>query len=158
VGAPIKEDTKPLKICVHCSEEKPFDDFHKNARNKKDGRQSSCKPCNNDRVRKWQSENPDKFESNWKKQAQAPDYHHRRRARKYGLTVQQLDELLEDAGGVCMICSQPAHMYLVVDHCHTSGVVRGILCEKCNQGLGMFKDNPEYLQNAITYLAQFSKD
>ncbi len=60
---------------------------------------------------------------------------------------------------VCAICKKEETVKnrgkircLAIDHCHTTGKVRGLLCSRCNTGLGLFKDNPEYLQNAITYL------
>lgn len=60
----------------------------------------------------------------------------------------------------CAICKQPESLknrQLCVDHCHTTGVVRGLLCSKCNQGLGMFKDSISYLQNAVIYLQEIEK-
>lgn len=136
-----------MKVCTKCKETKPFESFHK--RNvSKDGRQSRCKECNNETVRKWQTDNPDKFEGNWRKQYGNP----RRRATKYGLTVEELGELLENSNGVCTICGRLPNKWLVIDHCHNTNIVRGILCEKCNQSLGLMDDNIEYLKNAINYL------
>lgn len=53
--------------------------------------------------------------------------------------------------GKCLICNEIPKR-LVVDHCHTSGKVRGLLCDHCNTGLGRFKDSPELLMAAIRYL------
>lgn len=50
----------------------------------------------------------------------------------------------------CSICGSEER--LVVDHCHNSGEVRGMLCNHCNRGLGHFRDNPETMLNAIAYL------
>jgi DNA-directed RNA polymerase subunit RPC12/RpoP len=63
----------------------------------------------------------------------------------------------------CAICgkeddtvlSSGAYKRLAVDHCHKTGKLRGILCENCNRGIGMFKDNQELLEQAIRYLNQF---
>lgn len=77
-----------------------------------------------------------------------------RKAKKYGIEVDELVRLLDAANGVCTICSGPPHRWLVVDHCHTNGHIRGILCERCNQALGLFRDNVETLQSAIRYLQQ----
>lgn len=58
--------------------------------------------------------------------------------------------MLEDQGGVCAICE--GGVDFVVDHCHTSGEVRGILCRTCNQGIGLLKESIKSLENAIKYL------
>ena len=52
----------------------------------------------------------------------------------------------------CAICGRVMKDKLFLDHCHKSGKLRGLLCCTCNSGLGMFKDNPELLDNAIRYL------
>lgn len=75
---------------------------------------------------------------------------------RYGLTEEQYGEMLARQGGVCAICdSAPGKRPLAVDHCHESGEVRALLCDGCNAGLGMFKDNPELMAKAIEYLAIF---
>ena len=77
----------------------------------------------------------------------------------YGLTPEEYQSILEAQDHSCAICKtkdalngKPNRMY--VDHCHTTGKVRGLLCQKCNSGLGMFKDDPEMLMNAINYLTR----
>lgn len=74
---------------------------------------------------------------------------------KYGITVEQRDELLAEQGGVCAICktgTPPTKLGWVVDHCHSTGKVRGILCSPCNTLLGAARDNTQTLTNAIQYL------
>lgn len=82
---------------------------------------------------------------------------------RYGISVEDFEELRKKQKGACAICE--AHLNIkenstirgkgvAVDHCHESGKVRGLLCAKCNQGLGMFKDNPELLNKASEYLLQ----
>ncbi len=73
----------------------------------------------------------------------------------YGITTQQRDEMLQAQGGVCAICSASEPQgrgTWHIDHCHTAGHVRGVLCHHCNVGLGHFRDNPEVLSKAIDYL------
>lgn len=77
------------------------------------------------------------------------------RQRAYGITPEQFAEKLAAQDGRCAVCraDQPGgkggwH----VDHCHTSGRIRGLLCHHCNVGLGNFKDNVENLRAAIAYL------
>lgn len=65
--------------------------------------------------------------------------------------------MLATADGLCTICSRPPVKTLVVDHCHTTNKVRGILCEKCNQTLGLMDDKIEYLLNAVKYLEESTK-
>lgn len=76
--------------------------------------------------------------------------------KKYGLTPEQYDAILSAQGGVCAICKtnwmRGGYRHLDVDHDHTTGKVRGLLCGRCNRGLGYFKDNPQNLAAAIDYL------
>ena len=74
------------------------------------------------------------------------------------------DNLLKAQGGVCSICKYEIQFkgaggkgHAVIDHCHTSGKIRSILCSRCNIGLGHFEDNTERLNKAIKYLEEFSK-
>lgn len=77
-----------------------------------------------------------------------------RRKCKYGLPEEQYEQLLESQKGKCKICGQENvnGRPLGVDHNHTTGVVRGLLCHKCNTAIGMLNDSPSLLENAITYL------
>ena len=91
----------------------------------------------------------------------------RRRAhwkRKYGITPEQYDQMLQDHGGVCAICKRPETAgrngrikLLSVDHNHTTKELRGLLCDQCNKALGCVQDSVERLQSAIDYLNQYSK-
>jgi hypothetical protein len=74
----------------------------------------------------------------------------RRRTRKYGLTPAGFDLLKKSQGNRCAICWRDA--ILMPDHCHFSGKVRGLLCKRCNTGLGQFKDNADLVQRAAKYL------
>ena len=73
---------------------------------------------------------------------------------KYGLTIDAFDTLLKSQEGLCAICRsltvRPEH--LVVDHDHSDGAVRGLLCTSCNTGLGLFKDSRGRLLRALRYL------
>jgi len=84
------------------------------------------------------------------------DYHKNRSHLKnrFGMTVEQYDSILQSQSYTCAICKQPEiqNKRLSVDHCHKTGIIRGILCQKCNQGLGSFRDNTDYLLNAYNYL------
>jgi len=70
-----------------------------------------------------------------------------------GITEAQLIELEQEAQDVCMLCGQsPENSRLCVDHCHADGRVRGLLCNRCNTGLGYFLDDPELFDKAAAYL------
>lgn len=72
----------------------------------------------------------------------------------YGLTPENYETMLKEQNNRCKICSETFTSTAHVDHCHTTGKVRGLLCGNCNHGLGKFKDNTKLLQNAITYLLE----
>ena len=82
---------------------------------------------------------------------------------KFGITLEQWDEIYERQGGVCWMCGHDGkgiHKWnrLMVDHCHSTGEVRGLLCHHCNAGLGHFKDDPLLLQRAMDYLNGGNRD
>jgi hypothetical protein len=75
--------------------------------------------------------------------------------RSYGLTEEDVSQMISAQGGACAICQtteEPARGWNI-DHCHATGDVRGILCINCNMMLGMANDRPEVLAAAIEYLA-----
>ena len=76
--------------------------------------------------------------------------------RKYGITVEQYDLILKKQGACCAICGgiNPNGQRLAIDHDHKTGHVRGLLCSKCNRGLGKFEDSIQLLQAAINYLKE----
>ena len=83
---------------------------------------------------------------------------------KYGITKLQRDNILRGQGGCCNICrNQVSFMEwhnntgtndsrAVIDHCHTSGKIRGVLCATCNLAIGKLKDSPVLLQRAIYHI------
>jgi hypothetical protein len=77
--------------------------------------------------------------------------------KNYGITQEEYNALLENQNELCAICkSLPIDLNLNVDHNHNTGQVRGLLCEKCNKGIGLFLENPETLRLAAIYLEYFS--
>ena len=78
---------------------------------------------------------------------------------KYGITLEQYNQMLGDQNGVCAICKKPETkrlagktQTLAVDHCHKTGNIRGLLCSKCNLGIGNLMDNPEIILAAASYI------
>ena len=79
--------------------------------------------------------------------------------RTYGITRQDYEDMLKAQENCCKICGSEGflmkehhRMKLVVDHCHDSGKVRGLLCHNCNRALGLMKDSVHTLESAIDYL------
>jgi hypothetical protein len=79
--------------------------------------------------------------------------------RTYGITYADYLRMLEAQNKVCAICKRPGFtmaehhsLLLVVDHCHSTGDVRGLLCHNCNRALGLMQDSVESLKTAIAYL------
>lgn len=82
--------------------------------------------------------------------------------RNYGVNLVFVKQLYEAQGGVCAICKTEGFKMLEqhssgmnLDHCHETGVVRGLLCHNCNRGLGLLQDNPEYLRRAAEYVEKY---
>lgn len=71
---------------------------------------------------------------------------------KYGITQEIYNDLFLKQEGRCAICNKTSNRKLYIDHNHTTDKVRGLLCMKCNAGLGMFDDSIFYLINACSYL------
>jgi len=122
------------KTCTKCLTEKLISEFHVNYKGKY-GKSDRCKLCANKITSEYNKKNPIKVA-----------------ARKYKLTVEFTEKLLSKE--VCDICGSPPtpRRRNCIDHCHTTGQVRGLLCEDCNKGLGRFKDSPDLLGKAIKYL------
>lgn len=141
------------KTCSKCGEEKPLEDFYRDNQ-RSSGRRASCKVCDRPiytkAQRKRRKENPEKYRTLGR------EYERVRKLRKYGLTGDSYTKLLEQQEYRCAICksqnlnSRDFH----VDHCHKSGIVRGILCHHCNLLLGHAKDDIIILESAIKYLKE----
>lgn len=99
-----------------------------------------------------------------KMRATNPDYHKSfTLKRRYGITLDQYNEMLSAQDGVCDICAKPeaneikgSVVSLAVDHDHTTGAVRALLCSACNTALGLFNDDQELLTKAVAYLKRHS--
>lgn len=123
------------KRCTQCGVEKPLDEFYIRS-GYGDKRHSWCKVCH-------------------AKLAKA-----RKRLAYYGLSQEEFDTLTERQCGCCAICGRPFTQSLrcVVDHDHVTGAVRGLLCDKCNLGIGHFNEKASTLIAAAQYLNAHSVD
>jgi hypothetical protein len=81
-----------------------------------------------------------------------PDSKTRNRYWRYGMDANKIKDLVDKQKGVCAICQK--ERIEVIDHNHKTGEVRGLLCQKCNQRLGIL-ENEEFINKAITYLNAF---
>lgn len=121
-----------VRTCSACRKRKPITEY--------EGARRLCNGCR-------------EYQSNYYKgrHSSRRDYNFRN---KYGITLERYEELLAQQNNACAICKETCSTgrRLAVDHDHGTGVVRGLLCNECNQGLGKFKDSPELLQEAQNYL------
>lgn len=160
-GSPhdVSDGTKP---CPRCNERKPLTDFPKNKR-MFHGVGSYCKACANEMQRELRTtaEGAQAHRNASKRWREANNERHRdNNARwKYGVDHGTYDTMLAAQGGVCAICKTDSPgtgmERFAIDHCHGSKLVRGLLCNNCNNGLGRFKDDTDRLLNAAAYLESF---
>jgi deoxycytidylate deaminase len=106
----------------------------------------------------WKRRNPEKIAASAKRwrEKDREKYlaSHRTRSRKHlhGVTQEEYDAKLLAQAGLCAICRLPSKRSLAVDHNHDTEAIRGLLCDLCNRGLGLLRDSPEILQQALNYL------
>ena len=129
-------DTPASKLCSKCGETKPAGDFYASS-GSPDGLQSYCKACVKSRVRAPRPKTPEQVDRYLQKE--------------YGITLAEREQMKVDQGGVCAVCAEVPDRW-VVDHCHDTGKVRGLLCDTCNRALGLLRDKVEVLMSAATYL------
>lgn len=146
------------KTCTECKTPKPLDEFW-NHPTAQFGKRPKCIPCtreengaihlrrlkiepnyNRDRVKRWAATGSNKRRRNL--------------VSRYGLTIEQYDSLLAEQNGKCAICKliMEKGKRSVVDHCHKTLKVRGIVHAKCNTAIALLNDSPEMCRMAAVYL------
>lgn len=152
--------------CSCCKNFKPLNNFIPSVIKKGCG---ECRECKHKRKRIWEKKNPEKVaaldsrkrkknreainERQNKKNKENPEKAKCNNLKKYGLTKKLYDKIKENQGGKCSCCGGTnTTRDLYVDHCHISGKVRGLLCHKCNTGIGFLGDNEYGILKAIKYL------
>lgn len=135
------------KRCPRCGEVKPLDDYYID-RSQPDGHTNWCTPCKYAANKKYRQSAPPTLKESQRKSGL------KSKLKRYGISESQYSELLESQSNKCAICKSQLDMFrgTHIDHCHTSSMVRGVLCSGCNTGLGHFKDDPALLAAAIEYL------
>ncbi len=133
-----------MKNCARCSIDKEPSEFSKD-KSRKDGLHSYCKDCH--KVY-WKNKPKDE-----RYRANRVKANRKQKCKRRGITVKQYEQMLKEQDGLCAICEKIClvHPNLSIDHCHDTGSVRGLLCMKCNTGLGKF-ENIKQLKKAIAYL------
>jgi hypothetical protein len=130
-----------MKHCTRCKELKPLTDFYNNKQTK-DKKASQCKSCFKVHEKNWQLNNPESFKASCRK---------RNLKKKYGLTVEQYDEMFNKQNKRCACCNRETDK-LVVDHNHTTGAIRELLCSPCNTALGLLNEDVTVMQNMSNYV------
>ena len=160
------------KICRTCKVNYPYKAFYMNSRSK-DGKDSQCKFCKQ-KYEKNRIANKTPVKENTctecNKTKPSTEFHKNKNKdkgiesrckscrnqiiveKRFGLEKGQLKKMKKLVDHKCEICNNK--LPLAVDHCHKNGHIRGLLCVNCNNGLGRFKDNVQYLRNAIKYLEE----
>lgn len=145
-----------MKVCRECGVEKPLSEF--NVYTKNGGQlRPDCKECGAKLAKKYREKNADKmrkyhqtrYEEN--KERLLKDGRKFRMKRLYGVTWEQFEAMLAQ-GGCCAICDGKLTSEANIDHCHTTGKVRALLCWDCNSGLGLLNDDPELMRRAAEYI------
>ena len=163
------------KQCTRCGEDKVFSAYSPHPRGKF-GLQSRCKACvaalnaeryhaNIEVSRRRSRESAAKYRREKPEQAQAakrrwkeanPQWFLRDKLRQYGLTPDDFERMRRVQLDACAVCGC-ALLEPHIDHDHGTGVVRGLLCQLCNRGLGHFNDSPQRLEAAANYLRRHGK-
>ena len=125
-----------MRKCSRCKEDKPECEFYPNR--KRGIPCAYCKKCSGEKIKEY-----------WSK----PENKRRKIASNHGLSAAEYDRMIELQNNKCAICGKPeTARLLAIDHCHASGDVRGLLCGRCNRGIGMFSDDVSKLEAAAKYL------
>jgi len=118
------------KKCSTCLKILPIGEFHLSSNNKVTGLRSDCKDCVRNQTY----------------------------LRKYGITLKQYESMLKDQNHKCYICNNKRNGEIVfnIDHCHTTGKIRKILCNGCNRALGFFLDRSDWMRRGANYVEEYS--
>lgn len=162
-----------MKRCTKCLEDKPRSEFYKN-NSAKDGLRPQCKSCTQSHNKRYYLENKGEMNEYSKRyylknkdRIGEDELAARRREDRYKMSSEQYQKLLEDQNYACAICGKANAngRKLYVDHDHSccfgskscGKCIRGLLCHKCNSGLGHFDDSVESMNKATEYIKKYSR-
>lgn len=135
-----------MKTCIKCGLPKDDLEFHTRGGKQNHLTKSACKDCHR------------KFAKEYYYRTNTPDKQRKSNLKKdFGITIEDYESMLKKQNGCCRICGTHYSEFskrLAVDHDHTTGKIRGLLCLYCNTGLGKFKDSTKLLNEAIKYLEE----
>lgn len=145
----LKRKYHNSKVCLICKEDLPIDRFYIT---KFPHISSYCKKCTNKRRQeKRNTSGTEKIRSR------------RKGIERFGISVDCFNKMMNEQNEKCAICGisfeeykEKSNRNFSIDHNHTTGEVRGLLCSSCNTGIGFFKENIESLQKAINYLEKYN--
>ncbi len=142
-----------MKQCKTCNEIKPLTEFYKD-KSFKSGYRANCKLCKDKSTYKWRNVNREQYNAN--QRIQHKKHYQRNRLYRYNLTSEQHHQRLEQQNHVCAICKCPpkGKRPLAVDHRHSDGKVRGLLCYGCNRALHVL-ESQQLLDAAKLYLEKY---
>lgn len=142
-----------MTTCTRCRIAKENSQFY-SCKRKVNGLASQCKECTNKYAKTEKRKEYNRLYS--KKRTPARQKAQKKYTlKKYGISIEEYDGLVERQNGLCKICKsfkKNRKKRLCVDHDHSTGKIRGLLCDKCNRGIGLLRDSQETLANAIEYL------
>jgi hypothetical protein len=162
--------TEAVKACSDCEQVKPLADFPPDRR-RKDSKATKCRPCARKVAEAYYQKYPEAEARRRLLNAQhGSDWYQRNRtaqilrmkwtriATRYGMTRQEYLDLLSSQGGACALCGSKdpgrGDGHFAVDHNHATGRIRGLLCQRCNCGIGFFADDVELMRRAAAYVAE----
>ena len=144
LSSDIFVEGKRLRRCFRCKFFKPIEEFNRRS-DRKCGRKFECRSCSKESTRKYS-------QKRGKEHTRSYDL-----KRRFGLTIEEYNILLNAQGGNCAICGKPpGSENLCVDHDHRTGKIRGLLHKACNLIIGNAKDSTEILLKAVKYLQRAS--
>lgn len=144
------------KRCPRCKAVKEVTEFYKN-KSQPGGLSSCCKECFKTAQKKYrQSPAKQKMDKESAKiRRRTPKVRNQMLIRKYGISLDQWQGLFNTQDGCCAICSKhqsELKQTLNVDHSHKTGIIRGLLCSKCNAAIGLLQDSSRIAKKAMEYL------
>lgn len=154
-----KSIVSKLKRCSKCHEYKPRSEFSGESR-RPDGLRCFCRVCGAKQLKEYR-QRPDIIKRKREHFARPEQLAYRRSyelVRKFGITLEEYDAMLASQHGLCALCGtdKPNGRWNTfhVDHCHETGVIRGLLCYQCNAALGRLGDNEEGIRRALKYVTR----
>jgi len=154
------------KTCKGCDCTLPITDFYTNGVSSRGTQKYGqlCKKCDNVKRHKKRKENPTEhrllYYEMMKSVNSTPERLELRRVKRYGITLQRLEEMIVEQDNKCYLCGKDGsenlpYQKLAIDHCHKTNKVRKLLCTNCNVLLGTLKDDVDFLQKLIDYINLF---